>query len=81
MLFSKDSLEYSLTKSGFKPIALWCYGMDAIELLKHIKTYNEIFSNSKINELFKNINELQKLFDSLLRGDEFLIIAKKIQEK
>ena len=81
MLFSKDSLEYSLTKSGFKPIALWCYGMDAIELFKHIKTHNKIFSNPKINELFKNINELQKIFDSLLRGDEFLIIAKKIQEK
>jgi len=81
MLFSKDSLEYSLTKSGFRPIALWCYGMDTIELFKHIKTHKKIFSKIKINELFKNINELQKIFDSLLRGDEFLIIAKKIQGK
>tara|TARA_Y100000310_G_C19983540_1_gene490896 strand:- start:260 stop:505 length:246 start_codon:yes stop_codon:yes gene_type:complete len=81
MLFSKNSLEQSLTKSGFKPIALWCYGMDTIELFKHVKTHKKISSKIKINKLFKNINELQKIFDSLLRGDEFLIIAKKIQDK
>jgi len=55
--------------------------MDTIELFKHVKTHKKISSKIKINKLFKNINELQKIFDSLLRGDEFLIIAKKIQDK
>jgi len=78
MLFSKNSLEYSLKKSGFKPLALWCYGMDTIELFKYMKTHEKIFTNLERKELSKNINNLQKAFDSLLKGDEFLIIAKKI---
>ena len=78
MLFTKESLEYGLIKTGFKPIALWCFGMDTIELLKKMKRDKENFSKNDFQEILSNINRIQKNFDRIFKGDELLIIAKKI---
>ena len=79
MLFTLKSLEYALKKSGFKPVAVWLWGMDVIELLKYIDTLDGNFINSQLGEfLIKKANEIQKIFDQEKLGDDFLMIAKKI---
>ena len=69
-----------LKKNGFEPIAIWYWGMDAIELLKYMKFTDKNFEKSELlEELTNKINEIQYVFDSSKRSDEFLIIGKKIK--
>jgi len=80
MVFTKKSAEYMLKKNGFEPIAIWYWGMDAIELLKYMKSTDKNFEKSELlEELTNKINEIQYVFDSSKRSDEFLIIGKKIK--
>ena len=80
MVFTKKSAEYMLKKNGFEPIAIWYWGMDAIELLKYMKFTDKNFEKSELlEELTNKINEIQYVFDSSKRSDEFLIIGKKIK--
>jgi len=79
MLFTLHSLEFALKRSGFKPVAVWLWGMDVIELLKYISNLDKNFPNSQLCEfLISKANEIQKVFDQERLGDDFLMIAKKI---
>ena len=81
MLFTKKSAEHILRKNGFEPIAIWYYGMDAIELLKYMKRLDKEFFNSELLQaLSTKINEIQNIFDSSEKSDTFLIIGKKISD-
>jgi len=78
MLFTLQSLEYALKKSGFKPIAVWIWGMDVIELLKYINSLDENFLNSQLGKfIISKANEIQNIFDQEKLGDDFLMIARK----
>lgn len=81
MIFTKKSAEYMLRKNGFEPIAIWYWGMDAIELLKYMKLLDKNFANSELLQaLSTKINEIQNIFDRSKMSDEFLIIGKKISD-
>ena len=80
MMFTLESAKYILRKTGFRPIAVWCYGMDVIELMKYLARKDNRFKNSELNDsLSQNLNELQYVFDKEMKGDEFLIIGKRIR--
>lgn len=80
MVFTKKSAEYMLKKNGFQPIAMWYWGMDAIELLKYMIRLDKNFVKSELlEELSKKVNEIQYIFDSSNRSDEFLIIGRKVK--
>lgn len=80
MVFTKKSAEYMLKKNGFQPIAIWYWGMDTIELLKYMTHLDKNFAKSELfEELSKKTNEIQYIFDSSKRSDEFLIIGKKVK--
>ena len=79
MLFTLHSLEFALKRSGFKPVAVWLWGMDVIELLKYISNLDKNFPHSQLCEfLISKANKIQKVFDQERSGDDFLMIAKKI---
>ena len=79
MIFTLDSAKYILEKNGFELIAVWFLGMDVIELLKYIARLDKTFEKSEVCEaLIKKLNKLQFTLDKEGLGDEFLIIAKKI---
>lgn len=81
MLFTKKSAEYILHKNGFESVAIWYYGMDAIELLKYMKLVDKKFANSELLQaLSTKINEIQNIFDSSKMSDGFLIIGKKTSD-
>ena len=80
MLFTLNSAKYLLKKSGFKPIAVWFWGMDMIEILKFMNSHDKNFSNSILkNILIENLNSFQLSLDKSQLSDEFLIIGKKIK--
>jgi len=80
MLFSLKSLKYALKKTGFKPIAVWFYGMDMIEFLKYMIRFNKKFQQSKVFMFLKdNLNNFQKIIDEQQKSDFFLVVAKKIK--
>jgi len=79
MLFTIKSLEFALKKNGFKPIAVWMWGMDMIEFLKYINNLDKDFLTSKLGKfLISKTNEFQKIFDQEKLGDDFLMVAKKL---
>lgn len=81
MVFTKKSAEHMLRKNGFEPIAIWYWGMDAIELLKYMKLSDKNFANSELLQaLSTKINEIQNIFDRSKMSDEFLIIGKKTSD-
>lgn len=78
MLFTLQSLEYAFKNSGFKPIAMWVWGMDVIELLKYINSLDKNFLNSQLGKfIISKANEIQNIFDQEKLGDDFLMIARK----
>jgi 2-polyprenyl-3-methyl-5-hydroxy-6-metoxy-1,4-benzoquinol methylase len=80
MLFTLNSAKYLLKKSGFRPIAVWFWGMDMIEILKYFNSCDKKFANSILkNILVKNLNSFQQILDQSQLSDEFLIIGKKIK--
>lgn len=80
MLYTVKSAKYILEKNGFKPIAIWFYGMDMIEFLKHVSRQDKYFAESELsNLLIKKLNKMQLSFDEDEMGDQFLIIGKKIK--
>lgn len=82
MMFTQKSLTFAFNKIGFKPISIWWWGMDVIELLKYINKNNKNFANSKLQKtLIKNLNQIQHVFDRNCLGDEFMMLGKKIIKK
>lgn len=80
MLYTVKSAKYILEKNGFKPIAIWFYGMDMIEFLKHVSRQDKYFAKSDLSDLLaKKVNKLQSVFDEDEMGDQFLILGKKIK--
>ena len=80
MVFTLESAKYCLQKTGFKPIAVWDFGMDTIELLKYMRRKDKKFANSKIYEILcKKVNEIQRIFDEATMGDCLLIMGKKVK--
>lgn len=80
MIFTIKSATYLLKKTGFKPIAVWFWGNDVIELLKYIKNQNRKFLNSELYDvLCDKLNNIQHIFDEYKMGDEFFIIGRKIK--
>ena len=80
MMFTERSMIYALKKTGFKPIAIWYYGMDMIELLKYFSRNERNFKNSKLNNiLLRNINQIQYIIDKDKSADFFFVIGKKNQ--
>ena len=80
MMFTMKSAQYTLEKNGFKPIAVWIYGMDMIEFLKHVSQKDKDFAKSELSNLFaKKLNALQLIFDKDEMGDQFLILGKKVK--
>ena len=80
MMFTESSMIYALKKTGFRPIAIWYYGMDMIELIKYFSRTEKNFKNSKlINVLLKNINKIQYIIDKERRADFFYVIGRKIK--
>lgn len=80
MMFTMKSAKYILQKTGFKPIAIWFWGMDMIELLKYIRNNDRKFTNSELIDLLSTkLNSLQFVFDNAMMGDQFLIIGRKVK--
>jgi len=78
MLFTENSMNYALRKTGFEPIAYWYYGMDMIELLKFISKKDENIKNSKLfSSLIDMVNKFQKTIDEEKLSDFFLVIGRK----
>ena len=79
MIFTEQSLFLALEKTGFKPIALWFFGMDVYELFNHFLLLDERVQGSELfTELYKNLNELQFVFDRQKLSDLLFCIAQKI---
>ena len=78
MLFTKESLIYALNKSGFQPIAMWCFGMDTIELLKFLRQNTRTFKNSFLEKILMSlVNSIQLSIDKQKLSDSMLMIAMK----
>lgn len=79
MIFTEQSLFWSLEKTGFKPVAMWYFGMDIYELFNHFILLDERIQNSELfTTLYKNLNELQFVFDRQKLSDLLFCVAKKI---
>lgn len=78
MMFTKKSMETALAKTGFRPIAIWYWGMDMIEFLKFLIQKQKSFDKTHVKTLIDFADDFQKIFDQHEKSDEFLIIAKKI---
>lgn len=79
MMFSQKSLEYAMKRTGFRPIAIWYWGMDIVEFINYLIKKDKNFENSQMLEvLIKNANEIQNIFDKQKIGDEMLIIGGKV---
>ena len=80
MMYTIKSAQYILEKNGFKPIAVWFYGMDMIEFFKHISRKDKDFAKSELSDLLiKKLNALQGIFDEDGMGDQFLILGGKVK--
>lgn len=80
MMFTINSAKYALRKAGFKPLAMWMWGMDIIELLKWINKKEKKFLNSDLNRILcEKLNNLQRVLDEGELGDLFLMIGRKIK--
>ena len=80
-LFNLTSFRYAFKKIGFKPLAVWYYGMDMIELLKYLRKKDKNFEKSKLfQSLYKHLNDLQLVFDKAEYSDQLLVIAKKVKD-
>ncbi len=78
MLFTEQSLKFALKKTGFTPIAIWYYGMDIIELMKHLKKKNPMFTKSELcNQLSNYASQFQNIIDKDKKSDFLLMIGKK----
>ena len=76
--FTKESLIYALNKSGFQPIAMWCFGMDTIELLKFLRQNTRTFKNSVLEKILMSlVNSIQLSIDKQKLSDSMLMIAMK----
>jgi len=80
MMYTIKSAQYILEKNGFKSIAVWFWGMDMIEFLKHVSRQDKDFAKSELSDLLaKKLNALQSIFDEDEMGDQFLILGKKVK--
>jgi 2-polyprenyl-3-methyl-5-hydroxy-6-metoxy-1,4-benzoquinol methylase len=80
MMFTENSMKYALKKTGFESIAFWYYGMDMIELLKHLSKEKN-FKNSKLdNFLQKNLNKIQLIIDENKKSDFLYVIGAKMKK-
>jgi len=80
MIFTLKSAKQILKNHGFEPIAVWFWGMDVIELFKHVIRKARGPSKLVLGDLPPEIlNALQLVFDGAKMSDEFLIIGKKIK--
>jgi len=78
MMFTLKSLKYAFHRTGFKPLAVWWWGMDMIEFLKYLDRTNEKFVNSQLRgALIEKLNQLQEVVDHNQLGDEFMMIGRR----
>lgn len=63
MMFTQKSMELILRKAGLKPLAIWYFGQDVIELSRRFPS------------LLEYANEIQRIIDKNHKSDEFIMIA------
>ena len=79
--FTLKSLNYLLSKNGFKPIFRWVYGLDLYMIMNYLSLKNKNAENSTVmSVLVKRYNDFQKIFDEEKTSGTLFIIAKKIKE-
>ena len=79
MMFTENSIKYALKKTGFESIAFWYYGMDMIELLKHLSKEKKFKNSNLDNFLQKNLNKIQLIIDKNKNSDFLYVIGRKIK--
>ena len=78
-LFSLKSLEILLEKYDYKVVNVWYFGQDFYEFFSTLSLFNDELNNSILHEeIYKLIDDFQKVIDKSGRSDEILIIAEKI---
>ncbi len=78
MLFTRNSLETALAKSGFEIDALWFHGLDVYELLNNLILCNQRIQGSHLKSVFmEHMNELQMVFDRAELSDRIVCVARK----
>jgi len=79
MIFTENSLNWALEKTGFEPIAMWYFGMDIYELFNHLLLLDSRVHDTELfKTLYKNMNELQYVLDRQQLSDLLFCVAKKI---
>jgi 2-polyprenyl-3-methyl-5-hydroxy-6-metoxy-1,4-benzoquinol methylase len=77
-LYTLKSLKFALQKAGFKPLSVWNFGMDSIEFMRYLRQNNKKFENSELDFVLRNnLNQIQRIFDDNLMGDQIFMIGKK----
>jgi len=80
MMFTESSMKHALKKTGFEPIAFWYYGLDMIELLKHMSKEKNLKNSKLENFLQKNLNKIQLIIDKNRNSDFIYVIGRKIKK-
>lgn len=79
-LFTEKSIEYLLHSMGYRPVAQWLFGQDAITLTNVLLAQAQQIFNASLYSQFKSkieplVNELQALIDTNFLCDERHILA------
>lgn len=78
-MFTPRSIETVLSKAGFQIEAIWYFGLDFVELLKHLQLRDRKISKTPIYKfLLSHTNEFQQVCDSFEKSDYMVVVAKRL---
>ena len=78
MIFTLESLDWLLTKNGYKITNIWYFGQDIYELFTTLSLENPQINDSKLQiKMLDLINEFQRVVDEAYYSDEILLVAIK----
>lgn len=78
-IFSDDSLDLMLEKSGFSVLGRWCFGSDALEIFSAVSAQLGRTGNFRDPDLELAINRLQLSIDRSGLSDTQLVVARKVK--